>query len=353
MTEEDLVANLERRASEGRNRIGKRLVAAALAQHPWVVPDLLAKLESMGVLLMDPEGRAKSVRPPTDGEIEQVKMSFQAKAVAKRKAVRETTAASPTDQMSVGNGESCCGGADIPTKYWTIDALTPSSAAAHILCKLEPASMSLANLRAIAVRGRSHENHMHHIRLIEFATGLPPDFGLTGSYRRWTKLFELCEHRSMVRGRRCRDIALPVDYNRNGLYSLRCEEGGITVRHNFSHQEVFFRIAELPIHHDFSDIYVSSNWSETRAALTSSTDTLKKSDIILLTRFPEQEVNKNIPKDGLLALEDGASNGADQDPSMETPPKTKALGSRSGQVKRRGPKGFVSSLAKVARMKLK
>ena len=209
------VANLQRRATELEQKIAKALVMDAMKLHPWCIQQLVSKLEALDLIEKD-GGDGKRIAKQTGGMVQQA-LSVQAVARQNRKQA-SLPAPSPSkhEEAAVPAGE--VNPADlVPTKYWTLDSLSVHTMAIKLLSVIEPTSLSLANLKHITKRGKALMNHQQHMRLLEFASGLPGDFGLTGVYRSWHRLADLVVQRSMHRGRRCRDVVLPVDFDEFGL----------------------------------------------------------------------------------------------------------------------------------------
>lgn len=281
---QDQVANLHRRATELEQKIGKNLVLDAMRLHPWVIPQLASSLDSYGIVVKDEQGR-RTVKPSSGDDAPK---SFEAAARSRKKAAFQ----GPSPSKYEVTEEPLSPEDAIPTKYWTVDSLSPMSVSSKLLSVAEPACLSIANLKSITIKGRALENHQSHHRLLEFLSGLPGDFSLSGVYRSWSKLAALVQERNQLRGRRCRDISLPVDFDSTGLYGLTVMAGKkkLQVHHLYTKETVEFNEDVLPAHHTMDDIFVASNWSELRASLASRSDPMRKGDLLLITYFPNQEV---------------------------------------------------------------
>lgn len=350
---EDVVANLHRRASELEQRIGKNLVAEAMKKQPWVIPKLVSTVESLGLVEKDQSGRRKIKDCGGSAGASALAMSFQAAA---RKSRKQPELPAPSPSKNELDMPPIEGDDMIPTKYWTLDALSPAAVTGNWLCVAEPATLSVANLKQITKKGQSLQNHQSIHRLLEYVSGLPGDFSLTGLYRSWAKLQELILDRNERRGRRCRDLALPVDFDIVGLYSLQYPPGAqqATIVHNFTKERVVFDSRSLPEHESSSDLFVSNNWSELRAAISSKGDPSRREDVLLIKHFPNQEVpaqrlgrTKRLAlEDGDLALTETPTKPAQQQKQQQ---KEESISKKRARSASAGGQKFIADLAKKAK----
>mmetsp|Transcript_27061 Transcript_27061/g.59390 ORF Transcript_27061/g.59390 Transcript_27061/m.59390 type:complete len:132 (+) Transcript_27061:206-601(+) len=98
----------------------------------------------------------------------------------------------------------------VPAKYWTIDNMSVAILSSHLLAGIEPTTLSKANLRSLAMRGSAAGNKEHLCKVLEFATGISSDFQLHGQMRLFSVLISTLQLRNMGRGRKDRDIGLPL-----------------------------------------------------------------------------------------------------------------------------------------------
>jgi hypothetical protein len=333
------VANLQRRATELEQKIGMALVMEAMESHAWCIPQLVSKLESLG--LVEQQGSGKRVLRQTEG----VQQALSAQAVARQNRKQPSLPApSPSKHEEAAMPAEDVDPTDqVPTKYWTLDSLSPHAMATKLLCQAEPTSLSMANLKQITKKGEALMNHQKHMRLLEFVSGLPGDFGLTGVYRSWHRLADLVKQRSLHRGRRCRDVVLPVDFDDFGIYMILRDPSDCVatiVKHRFTGQQVAFKPADLPPHENIAELYIANNWSELRAAIQSKADPLHSKAVLLITFFPTQVIG-DAARDSKLAIQDA---GAEASVLMV---------SNKGDAKRipekRVNKSFIADLASAAK----
>lgn len=288
---EECVQNLQRRAVELQQKIGKQTVSEAMRRHPWCVHELLSKLEALGLVAVTESGSRKLVEK---SGCHAMPPSLQAQARASR---QKQAAPGPSPRKGDEMAPDIAPDDQVPTKYWTLDGLSPHSLASRILSVAEPASLSMPNLKSITVKRQSLQNHQVHVRLVEFMTGLPPDFSLSGVYRSWKALSEFVCERNECRGRRLQGATLPVDFDNMGIYEMIGSEGSptICIRHRFTNQQVDYQRTSLPHHACIRQLFIDSDWSENRAAISSTADPSRQHDVMLLPRFPIQAIKDPPP----------------------------------------------------------
>jgi hypothetical protein len=89
---------------------------------------------------------------------------------------------------------------------------------------VEPAVFSAANLKAVVKRGQRDQSRQVITEIIEFTTGLDPStnlFGRSMDEAGMNKFVSELVQTYKDMGRRGRDIMLPPDWARDGVYSLR------------------------------------------------------------------------------------------------------------------------------------
>jgi hypothetical protein len=320
-----------------QQRLGNKLVIDAMKVHPWSIHELVSKLEALGIVVVNSNGDKKLIEVTSDKPDSR---SFQAKARARRKP-SAVPAPSPAKGDAQGNSLDIDSDDLVPSKYWTLDGLSITIISQRLLAVAEPATLSVANLKVISKKGQALQNIQNNIRMLEYMTGLPPDFSLTGIYRSWAKVTQLVCERNDSRGRRCRDIQLPINFDTVGIYSMEDQGTFVVVKHLFTEQEEKYDPKELPNHRSMKCLYISSNWSEVRAAISSESDPLQKSDVMLLARFCKHTV---VEEKSQLALED-AKNVKDKKLVVEqatSVPSKRTVGKTS-------PSSIVPALAKRAR----
>ena len=180
---------MQRRASEPKHKIDQKLIYDSVKRFPWVTHELVSKLESLDLVATDSNGAKTLVgAPPTSAMTSPVSSQATAEASRGKKAK-----AAFADSVV----EECIPAEDLVTsKYWTFDGLSPAIVGCKLLSFAEPAILSAANLKAIIIKGKTLWNQHHHIRLVEFMNGLPPDFSISGVCRIMPKLQATVKERS-------------------------------------------------------------------------------------------------------------------------------------------------------------
>ena len=342
-TPAELVANLHRRASELESKIGKGLVAQAMKLHPWAIAELVSKLEGLELITVNETG-GKIVKIPE--KITAAPLSFQAQAVADRRSPMKQQKALTNGDDAASDIPECD---QIPSKYWSLDQLSPSLMSTKLLSSLEPAALSTHNLKLINVKGKTLWNRQQHMRLFEFLTGMTPDSGLAGMMRSWPHLQQLAIARNEARGRRGRDITLPCDFDQPslGLYRIIPQDGAIEVHHRFTSAVKAFAVDECPPFTTPDDLHIDQSWSELRAALASKEDVLNLKSVLLLPHFPQQSLLAI--KDDTCDTDSGSAKEKSEPKGKDDPPTTpKKAGEKRPRGKQAGA-AFIQKLAKKAK----
>lgn len=350
----DSVQNLQRRAVELQQQIGKQTISEAMKKHPWCIHALLSKLEALGLVAVTPSGARKLVESANGAA---VPPSLQAHA---RTARSKHVAPGPSPRKGEGETADTDPDDQVPTKYWTLGGLSPSSIAGRLLPFAEPAALSIPNLNSTNVKGQALQNHQSHVRLLEYMTGLPPDFSLSGVYRSWATLADFVRERNECRGRRLQGEVLTIDFGTTGIYELRGADASpiIIARHRLTSQEGEYQRAALPHHTCLRQLFINSNWSEVRATISSTAGPSRHHDALLMPRFPVQAV-KEPPR---LAIKDDEQPACMVEVCAEKPPPASRSSARratfgktpvansTGATKRKLNAGaFLTQLAKQAK----
>jgi len=121
---------------------------------------------------------------------------------------------------------------------------------------IEPSTLSKANTRKATVRGQPSLNKLQISRVIELATGIPPDFQLIGEYRTPKNLIAEMVQRNSERGRRACDAMMPLDFSACGLYTVQCVDDEVHLTHRYLNQTVVVPPAECP---PLKDLFIERN----------------------------------------------------------------------------------------------
>ena len=255
MSPDEKAANLQRRATEVTQKADCALVSAILKRNPEAAGGVLKHLASLGYTIDTDDGH----KAPSS--------SFKA-GIENRDARKRLQAAAPHPSLPSEFAASHDPRDLIPTKYDTIGLFTITFLANKCLGAIEPGNLSPSNLRSLSLRTSGHSDSHKTIllRLLEFATGVPDDFPITGKLRLWSELQAMLCQNNEARGRRARDIALPPDWA-EGLYLVQVKEDGIIVVDKYAGHTVSIPRTAFIEATDLSKLYIEFNWSETRATL--------------------------------------------------------------------------------------
>lgn len=278
--------NLHRRASEALTAARRRQIEVAMKNHPNVVDALWSKMQSLG---MSAEELRKLAATALSAQAQAVK-DRNAKAstdeqVKLEKLKDEVPAASATGVVDVVD--------PLADRVKLVGNLGVAALRDKLLPSINPAIMSSANIRAM--RDPQQLSQTSLLRYLEFATGWPMDMELTGTLRCMNAISSVAIERAAGRGHRESSLTLPAEWDTDGIYNVealdKLVEGAaglyqaVIVRHRFTGAEVAI---DMPVQiADMSMVAISYNWSETRAAITFTTEKLAR-DIILMSFFPQQ-----------------------------------------------------------------
>lgn len=151
----------------------------------------------VGKQARDKKGGKALVAGPQPGAGATTPLSFQASAAAKRKQKGEAPTTADETACEGGIGPS----GKTPTKFWSLDALPPEAIGQYLLSACEPASLSARSLKDINIKGQAMLNMQRRSHLLEYITGMPSSFTLSGAYRSWSKLHTTVKENNSMRGR--------------------------------------------------------------------------------------------------------------------------------------------------------
>lgn len=207
-----------------------------------------------------------------DGPVVQEPSSKATQALKRRD--EEAKAAKEAPHPSVANLPEADGEEMLPTTYGTLGSLSVKLLSEKVLGQIEPSIFSKSNLRSMAIRGESAGTKAALSRIIEYLTGFPGDFNLTGRWRIWRILIEELREKNRQLGRRAVDMGLPPVWSDDGIYNVWVSKGVVTLKHGFTRvQESITSL--LPEGCETRDLFVDYNWSEERAMISSRSGRFK------------------------------------------------------------------------------
>ena len=169
-----------------------------------------------------------------------------------------------------------------------------SHSLAHLrlyLSELEPSVFNTHNLKNLLTRGQRVVGKKVLCEYLEWCTGLPSTWSPTGSLRVKQVLIDYLRDMYTKRGKRAAGLARPSNWETTGLYSIvRGLDYGISLRHNFTLQEVVLKHKQLSLILDSATLSVANNFSEIQARLVEASP--KGINILLSTLFPNQLVTQ-------------------------------------------------------------
>lgn len=295
------MVNLERRAAERQQKLQKKMVLDSMKANPACLPHLVAKLQAINMLVRG-----------TDGEETQgsgaVPHSRKMAAIHSRALANADAKSSASMGLEAGELPSKC----TTIVNWSVQAMTD-----HILVPCEPVSTSSPNVKKMCRRGSSAGNKAEVAKIVEFSTGLTPDFSPTGDLRKLDRWHAFVQHRHACRGRRTRDLHLPVDWSKQGLLLIMSiEEDVVTIRHLSTREARTFSLKDMPCPEFPDGLYLEFNWSETRVSVANRRDPELRFCVCVAHAFPNQIV-VNAP---IVDLPPSQPRGQKRRLALEAPP---------------------------------
>ena len=254
--EEQEAADLERRASEKRAKTAYNKVVAILKLHPEASEKAFTHLMSLGF--------------SAEQEISKAPLSRAASSVIERQEARKTheLQAHSTLPKEFASSDP----ADlVPTKADTFEGLIAPLLTKHCLSAMEPGTLSTSNLRSMTLKFKeagidSAKNE--YLRLLEFSSGTDKLARIAGRLRVWKLLEEELRLQAQWRGRRCKDVTLPISWPKDGVYKpVLMDNGKLAIKQNATGRAELVPESKMPDTVIKEDLHIKYNRSEVRAAL--------------------------------------------------------------------------------------
>ena len=272
--------NQEIRASEKSLRLKTNAVSLVMRKKPWTVEHIISKLLAIKVLSTDgrtftlvegtDEGkapdsfvvaaakvRARTKRPPTEVD------GGEDTPVRAKKSRDDDDA--DTELQAIASDP-------IPSKYSRIGALGVAMMQEKLLTPMESTIFSPDNCKTLAPYGLGFtKNQMELSKYIEFASGIQPNFPLSGNWADFRNLTPAVQFLNIKRGRRSMRLQFPVDWPSMGEYVPKEHDKKRRMVTVYKvHEQVSEEIStdKLPRFNKLSDLIVNYNWSEKRATLS-------------------------------------------------------------------------------------
>jgi hypothetical protein len=134
-----------------------------------------------------------------------------------------------------------------------------------ILHLTDPLAFNQRVLRNMCSKGQKVPPKEKLLELLEFATNIDPGSDI-GDLRSIGEIATIVRGKNLILGKRAKELVVPVDWQEYGVYQFRVEDG----------QPVLYKVGspatlDLP-GVDITCLYISMNYSESRATLNSTTD---------------------------------------------------------------------------------
>ena len=153
-------------------------------------------------------------------------------------------------------------------------------------------------------------------QIFEYVFGLSPDEAITAQWHAPGVFQGHLNSHNVARGRLGRDLELPPDWSRQGVYTLRRDEGLI-----FVHSKLASGEKELSQHVlasiDVGAVHARSNYSEKSAIIVDSSGILRVQAILLFPKEFSAPLAKVVVKSEMEPVADATA-----EPSLPRPPPT-------------------------------
>lgn len=200
----------------------RKAVDALLAQHPHLAAAVLDHLASLGYK-----------KDGTIGPIKETPSAFTSAMQQRDEKLKQQR----SEPLQIEDDPTVPQEDIIPSRYWTLASLSVNLFIEKVLPSLEPISVSKANLKVLIARGESVSNKSNMCKLVEFMIGASGDFQLNGSMRRWSCLLKFLSDSNMDKGRRAKELMLPHDWTKAGIYMLDIQGDNAWVTHSQSNKK--------------------------------------------------------------------------------------------------------------------
>lgn len=289
LTPDQQVAKLQKRSREISFKAKFSKITNTLRANMFLTDTVLTHLGQVLGRSLDDDAPAGSSARPTASPDKASSMQVASPAKARTSAgsgasqiadVKQQIGDSPQEACAshtshtserAESDSDCDGDADM-AQSWCSTKLTSYSIVllSSVLSHLEPSCLSHHALKAIVRRGQRKESQEALVRIVEFTTGLAPNWSATGAYKKNKVLYEYFTAVHLARGRRAKEMVLPVRWETFGVYSLRTSGKNIYLAQKWVGEEVEIpaKIVKM-LGGGIVDIRIESNWSETQAFLSS------------------------------------------------------------------------------------
>jgi hypothetical protein len=243
LTPEAQVAELHQRALRIQQKAGLNGLIQTLKDHPSLIPPaqtLVAQLLAQEFGQAPVEARGASL---TGGQQD---TEGQAGAGVASGAVSESAGGSEASQRSAGGAAMSLpdipSGLDmhnlhewVPHCYTTLAKQEGGMSVFYlkrVCAAIEPVAWSPLCVKGCVQKNRREVAKTSLAELLEFATGVGPDTPLTGRMRHLPSLVLQLQKLNEARGRRCRDLPLPICWQERGAYQVQAGANGQLLLHS-------------------------------------------------------------------------------------------------------------------------
>jgi len=271
LSTDEKVAHLIQSANKLKNKSVVDKIVAALKENPGIVASVVDHLADLGFKLEDAASAEATSTPPAKRRLSSPNASGSSGAAAPS-LDDAGSAASMSDEVppnKAAETQSPLKLLDvIPGKYDTISSLPPDYIR-HILAVLEPISMGHHTLKGIAGARKKTISKPPLLCLLELTTDVAPDQVIKPWMRNLEHLTEQLMQAYVRKGRVAKELQMPPDYSKFGVYAMRRKQngGGIFIKHRATGVEKELSAKARQNFKDPDSMHIEKNWSTKYACL--------------------------------------------------------------------------------------
>lgn len=263
-TAQQKAARLHARALEVETNASIKEIMAALKARRDIVPSVVNYMKGLGVKF----GTSNESPGSTEKQSQKTpKRELQSPVApgAPQAEDQDEDVETPSKQARRGDVRPT-----IPRCYTSV-GMVPPHYWLHILSEIEPVALSKSALLALRPPKSKHIPKAVLMEIVEHCFGFRADDEMTNDMHKLDKLLAHCKFENARRSRLCREMRLPPQWDRDGVYTLKCSGSGnglvVTVTHKWKGLEIEAPAAFVSVVAEPSLLFVSRNHSEVDAQL--------------------------------------------------------------------------------------
>ena len=287
---ETKIVESERRNAELRMQSNIEACKWIMVLNNHTVQHVVDKLKCLGYDLDEYRGEAlKLKQKQAKGELPE---SAVKKGQAQRKASLDEKVSSLMKSVTYSDGSPVPAELQLPAKFMKPQDFTATYLSTKILPPLEKISFATPILKKHMTDHSATEAQNTFLEALEAHTGVLRTFVITGRLRIFDELISFLQGAAFERGRRCRDLVFPPNWQLPGVgvYSIKLVDNVIVVLQPWTGQHHTCDMSQLPPGASDTNLFVQDAFSERNASIRSTVCEETKYD--LFPHFPDHVVQR-------------------------------------------------------------